>query len=364
MPSESTQPQVPLKAGPAAARSFGRAANWTVGVAAAVLVLISVGGYFYHREQLSAIAADHLRLIVTGPVELAGRGRGGVHGQHHGDQRSAASRPDRGGDLGARRQTIEGLQGAGRRARPLAGCHPGRFASAAASKAEGGGMVSRQPGRDGDAALGRAGPLRHATDAATSRSYRPGETVHYRSLTLSRFALTADREMPVHFEILDPRGAVVPDSSSDGVTERGVASGAFTIPDELGRRAVHAGRPQSRSECSPEQKQPFVIRRDRADVGKRSETAREVAAKTPAADPGKVEVTFYPEGGELAAGLENRVYFVGRDSAGKPVRLSGMIVAEGRGDDGRDEEVAAVRDDLTKAWAPSVSRRGPTKRTG
>ena len=36
-------------------------------MAAAALVLISVGGYFYHRQQLWAIAADHLRLIVTGP---------------------------------------------------------------------------------------------------------------------------------------------------------------------------------------------------------------------------------------------------------------------------------------------------------
>lgn len=59
-----------MKAGQAAARSFGRAANWAVGVAAAVLVLISVGGYFYHRERLSALATEHPRLIVTGPSHL------------------------------------------------------------------------------------------------------------------------------------------------------------------------------------------------------------------------------------------------------------------------------------------------------
>ena len=89
MPSESTQPQAPLKGGPAAARSFGRAANWTVGVAAAALVLISVGGYFYHREQLSAIAADHLRLIVTGPSCL----QAGVAAEYMSAPRpSAASR--------------------------------------------------------------------------------------------------------------------------------------------------------------------------------------------------------------------------------------------------------------------------------
>ena len=40
------------------------------GLAAAALVLISVGGYFYHREKLAAIAAEHLRLVVTGPSTI------------------------------------------------------------------------------------------------------------------------------------------------------------------------------------------------------------------------------------------------------------------------------------------------------
>lgn len=44
-----------------------RHANWTVGVIAALLVLLSAGGYFYHRKQLNAIAAEHLRLFVAGP---------------------------------------------------------------------------------------------------------------------------------------------------------------------------------------------------------------------------------------------------------------------------------------------------------
>jgi len=33
-PGESVPPQLPIKTEPAAARSFGRAANWTVGAAA------------------------------------------------------------------------------------------------------------------------------------------------------------------------------------------------------------------------------------------------------------------------------------------------------------------------------------------
>ena len=46
--------------------------------------------------------------------------------------------------------------------------------------------------------------------------------------------------------------------------------------------------------------------------------------------PEKVEVEFFPEGGELAEGLENRVYFTSRDARGMPVQLKG-VVADDRG---------------------------------
>ena len=46
-------------------------------------------------------------------------------------------------------------------------------------------------------------------------------------------------------------------------------------------------------------------------------------------------MAFYPEGGDLVAGLENRVYFVGRNPLGKPVRFSGVILASRAGDSER-----------------------------
>ena len=68
MLSDADQTQTPSKMGPPAARSLGRAANWSVGAAAAVLVLMSVGGYFYHREQLSAVAA-RITIAISAPCE-------------------------------------------------------------------------------------------------------------------------------------------------------------------------------------------------------------------------------------------------------------------------------------------------------
>ena len=41
---------------------------------------------------------------------------------------------------------------------------------------------------------------------------------------------------------------------------------------------------------------------------------------------GPLDVEFYPEGGVLAAGLENRIYFAARDGHGRPAPISGSIV--------------------------------------
>ncbi len=56
--------------------------------------------------------------------------------------------------------------------------------------------------------------------------------------------------------------------------------------------------------------------------------ARETIAKAIPINLGKVDVHFYPEGGDLAAGLENRVYFVCQDPLGKPLHISGVVVNE------------------------------------
>ena len=49
---------------------WARGTNWVVGLAAAVLLLVSIGGYLFHRGQLQQIAAGHMRLRVTGPSNL------------------------------------------------------------------------------------------------------------------------------------------------------------------------------------------------------------------------------------------------------------------------------------------------------
>ena len=47
-----------------------RAVYWIGGVAAAVLVMFTLGGYLWQRIAVHNLAADHVRLVVTGPAKL------------------------------------------------------------------------------------------------------------------------------------------------------------------------------------------------------------------------------------------------------------------------------------------------------
>lgn len=332
--TEPIQPQkAPSKVSPAAARSFGRAANWTVGIAAALLVLTSVGGYFYHREQLSAIAAEHLRLIVTGPSSL----QAGVTAEY------LVSTTTIGGQPISAQIEVALLDPDGRRLKAYKEPADDRGRMQVVIPAD---LHLPPQSRLRVVALHGASqeeaeiplwvePLRYTTELMLDKlAYQPGETIHYRSVALSQFSLDADDQSPIHFEIHDPRDGVVANSAVDGVTEHGVGNGAFTIPNASveGRYTLVARSHALRF------KQCFFIRRQSGPPSDKEATSADDSRES----DDELKVTFYPEGGELVAGLENRVYFTARNGQSKPVSLAGVIVAKGSGEGGHDHDVALV----------------------
>lgn len=344
VPGEPVLPPIPLKAG-AAARPFGRAANWAVGVVAAGLVLISVGGYRYQREHVAAIVAEHLRLLITGPARLQAGvaaeymvSTTAINGQPLPVQVEAALLTPDGRRLRAFQETTDA-----RGRLPIA--IPGELeaASQAVLSVVACGAQSRAEAR----IPLPVEPARYAAQAALDKPlYRPGEMAYYRVICLSRFGLSAAPALSVEFEIADPDGQPVPASRSQGAVNRGVGGGSFKIPSTLaeGRYALVVRSPER---AFPEQRHRFLVRREgppSSQKEKGSKSGDETRSATEPAKSAKVAVTFYPEGGDLAAGLENRVYFVARDSQNTPANVSGMLVAEAaeEGDRGREEEIAAV----------------------
>lgn len=407
-------PQAAVKTGGPSGIPWARWATWAVGLAAAVLLMLSVGSYWWHRQKLDEIAAEHLRVVVTGPATLhagvAARytvGTSAITGDpmpaeielalYSPDGKQLHDHKERSGRDGRLEVTIP----------PDVDVPSGAKLEVVAASGD------KQERVDTRLAVEPVGYVTHL--ALDKPLYQPGETIYYRSLTLSRFGLAADRQAPIHFEIRDPSGAVVPGSQLAGVTEDGVGNGEFPIPGELagGEYVLVA---QSLDDAFPEEKRPFFIRRYRLprlkkeleftrdsyapgdavvadflaqrreggaaagaqlqitatvdgqpafekkvradqsggfqvefELPKKIERGdaqlavvvddggtRETIAKTIPINLGKVEVTFYPEGGDLVAGLENRVYFTSRDPLGEPVHVEGKIV------DGPGNDVAAV----------------------
>jgi len=407
----------------AAARApLARAARWATALAAGVLLAVTAGGFFYQRGQVSQIAADHLRLVVTGPAKLQPRAT---------NEYSVSTTSVTGAPLPVEVQyAIYAPDGHPLVENKLRTSADGRLVIAVPADlplakfarldvlAVNAGKLERV-----QAEL-PVDSVHYVTHLALDKPlYQPGETVYYRSLTLGRFGLNTPQEMPIHFEMHDPSGAVVAGSPLDGVTQQGVGNGAFAIPEEsAGGQFTLVAR--SLDGAFPEETKTFFIRRyrlprlkkdleftrdsytpgdkviadfaaKRAEGGPAAQAALRITASvdgatvyqsTPQASPagtqrieftlpakietgdgqlavviddggtretiaktipinlGKVDVKFYPEGGDLATRWASRSTSRARSSTAPAMKPPRSRPA-------------------TRAWACSSSRPRPTKRT-
>jgi hypothetical protein len=387
----------------------GRLISWLFNLAACALIFLSLGSYYYHRRQLDAIAAGHLRLLVMGPAEL--------HAEVPAEYAVTTT-------------TVTGAPLTAKVEMALYGPDGKRLLDKSDATDEQGQLLATVPP---DLALAGRLPCQAQLRVAATRAakheeanlplaicpprwltrlwldqpqYRPGQMVRYRSVTLSQFGLAADRPLGVRFEICNPDGRVVPDSPSEAVTDRGVAWGAFPLPPHLAD-GVYTLVARSLDGSFPDQSRAFrvyhrpgpqqfkkelrfaggrfaagdTVRADlsvqrsggrpAADLALRvaatidGQTVFQSSAQTGAAgqlriefllpkklqprqgllsvtidDDGNsetvaepiplaiesVDVRFYPEGGDLVAGVENRVYFSACDREGRPVALRGTLV--------------------------------------
>jgi len=409
---DAAQPAGRRRRGKSARPAWAKPLNALVLAAAGLLVAVSAYSYFGAgglfkqrgiRQQLVDLRNERVRMVVAGPHELSpdaentyhitattvdGQPRvtpvkyrvvnttGGVvlSGEQQTDYRGEAfiALP-RGEVLGAGRLEIEGAAVAGKFVTPL-----------------------------------KVEEIKRITHLSLDKPlYRPGETVFYRSLTLSRSGLRDNRELQVAFEVQGPSGAVVDGSQVQGYTHRGVGNGSFRIDP------AYAGGTYTLVVRSPgkefvEQRKNFMVRKYRAprlkkeleftrDSYKPGDTvvadfaasraeggaaagakltvqvivdgvqlsldtptattsgsgayqvqfklpeeiengdavlsvtiddgaARETISKPVPLNLGKFNVDFYPESGDLVAGLKNRVYFHAYDPQQKPVHIEGFIV--------------------------------------
>ena len=155
--------------------------------------------------------------------------------------------------------------------------------------------------------------------------YRPGEVVRFRSLTLERFSLKSDIDLPVRFELIDPSGAAVNGARLDGVTDRGVGNGAFQIPSGApgGQYTLVA---KSLDGFFPEERRTFQVRNYRVPRIKKDLEFR----RRSYGQGDLVEADFEAiraEGGPLSS---TRVKFTAKVDGTPEVRGWAMTDSEGR----------------------------------
>ena len=174
---------------------WARAASWIVGLTAVALLGTSVGVFLYDRKQNETMAAAYLRLIVTGPAAL----QSGTPAEYNittttvtGDPLASSIEwslrsPD-GKRLIDRNETKETAYETGRSHITI----PGDMALPSPTELDVTAIHAGQ--REEVKTVLTVQPTQYDTQLTLDKPvYRPGETVYYRSLTLSRFALAADR---------------------------------------------------------------------------------------------------------------------------------------------------------------------------
>ena len=290
-----------------------RLAQWSMVAAALVLAAVSLGGYFYHQQQLASLATPELRLFVAGPPRV----QSGVPAEFTvvatdavgafvttDVELSLVSADDR--QLWHARHATDAAGRMQAVVPATLAIPPGaRLVVAAGEGAHTGRVQTPLP----------TAPVEYVTRLTLDRhQYRAGEKVFCRSVSLSRFALRADREFAVRLELLDPNGKPLP-GGVEGTTQSGVGNAALALPERAvsGQYKLVA---RALDEAFPTASLAFDV-----EGGAAAEKPDAGASEGEA-----VVVRFYPEGGELAADLENRVYFTARDKAGRPMDLQGRIV--------------------------------------
>jgi hypothetical protein len=172
--------------------------------------------------------------------------------------------------------------------------------------------------------------------AADKRIYQPGETIFFRSLTLERFGLKVpNREFTAVFTLVDAQRKDV--RTLRGLTRKdGIGGGAFELPP--------GATPGEYTLTVAEAEKRFP------PVSQRLWLQSAMAPRNVLPSGRGWEIEFFPEGGDLVAGLDNRVYFRVRTPQGQPADLQGALV------DSHDREVVRVQTVRAKGRpAPSCS---------
>ncbi len=191
---------------------------------------------------------------------------------------------------------------------------------------------------------------RYLTHLALDRLvYRPGDLIFFRSVTLDRVTLRPpEKPVMLHYTLLGHEDK--PIYRVSGLSrEGGIGGGEFPIVEALPDGAYTLVVEDAQMLSTPVRRTLYI------------ERGRKPGAKfnpPTASARGPTTVEFFPEGGNLVAGVENRVYVRVRTPAGRPAGLDGVLV------DGHGKEIVRVQADVRLTANQAVGVFAFTPRLG
>ena len=161
--------------------------------------------------------------------------------------------------------------------------------------------------------------------------YHTGDTIRFRSLTLERLGLKVpDRTFTAIYTLSDLRGKEY--QTLRGLTWKGgIGGGAFELSPNWPAGEYRLTVAEAENCFPPVTHRFWVLPAVPLDPGR-----GETSAHTKSMEPERLEVEFFPEGGDLVADLDNRVYFRVRTPLGQPAELQGVVI------DSHGRDVVAV----------------------
>ncbi len=169
------------------------------------------------------------------------------------------------------------------------------------------------------------------THLATDRpAYRPEEKVYFRSLTLERFGHRPAAQPLALTYALRNRAGVTVVQMRGRAEKNGIGGGEFELPKNLAEGVYTL--------TVSDAEHRFTTAARSIRVAKEFVKLRGFDPKPEPTDPDSraLEVEFLPEGGDLVAGVESRVYFRVHTRAGQPEDLEGHVL------DGTGQPVARL----------------------
>lgn len=143
-------------------------------------------------------------------------------------------------------------------------------------------------------------------------SYFQGETIWFKAYMMSEIG-PATESKTLYVDWIDDKGFLLHHTVSPIV--EGVTNGQFDIPDDYTGKYIHV---RAYTKWMLNFDSAFLYNRN-IRIIRRNYSVTENAIPVPS-------IAFFPEGGDIVAGLSNKIAFKANDQWGRPVRVKGVVL--------------------------------------